>query len=416
MTKGDGTIQPLGPGKWRVFVSAGKDPVTGKYQRVTRTVNGTKVEARKVRDQLRRELEDGLKVEGDKLTFSEFASQYCEMRQETATVKPSGLAQEKRMLEFMSEIIGSIPLKRINAQVVESLYPEIRRRREAQGRRCGNTTLHAYHVLLKAVLRKAVDYDYIARNPCDKVTAPKFDKQERTSLTAKEAETLLEKIDKAENAAYTDLLAKEARQRERGNETERHSVLVMTEISRCMVVRVGLASGMRQGEILRTVWGNVDFAAGTVIVPESKTEAGRRTVALDADTMAHLARWRKVQADLLATIGIAQNGATPVFCDAVGGFINTQNFGAWWRDFRKKAGFPSLRFHELRHTQATLLLAQGVDVKTVQERLGHSDASLTLNWYAHAVPENDRRAAQLIGELFRQKPKEAIIIPMPKTA
>lgn len=62
-----------------------------------------------------------------------------------------------------------------------------------------------------------------------------------------------------------------------------------------------------------------------------------------------------------------------------------------------------LRFHELRHTQATQLLANGVDVKTAQTCLGHTNAYITLNWYAHAVPENDRKAAQLIGGLFSSK-------------
>lgn len=72
-------------------------------------------------------------------------------------------------------------------------------------------------------------------------------------------------------------------------------------------------------------------------------------------------------------------------------------------------------FHELRHTQATQLLANGVDVKTVQNRLGHADASLTLNQYSHAIPDNDEKAAQLVGALFAKKPEETPIICM-KTA
>ena len=61
------------------------------------------------------------------------------------------------------------------------------------------------------------------------------------------------------------------------------------------------------------------------------------------------------------------------------------------------------QFHELRHTQATILLAKGVDVKTVQTRMGHSNAALTLNWYAHPNPENDAKAADLLGSLFAEK-------------
>ena len=80
--------------------------------------------------------------------------------------------------------------------------------------------------------------------------------------------------------------------------------------------------------------------------------------------------------------------------------MNLSNFERWWREFRKEAGFEGLRFHELRHTQATQLLANGVDLKTVQDRMGHANGAITLNWYAHAVPENDEKAAQLVGEIW----------------
>lgn len=115
---------------------------------------------------------------------------------------------------------------------------------------------------------------------------------------------------------------------------------------------------------------------------------------------------------LLAAIGVSQGDETPVLCSSVGGPLNTQNFESWWRTWRSENGFPMLKFHELRHTQATQLLANGVDVKTVQARLGHSDASITLNWYGHALPENDEAAADLIGGLFRREPEGCKIIEL----
>ena len=135
-------------------------------------------------------------------------------------------------------------------------------------------------------------------------------------------------------------------------------------------------------------------------------------MAVDAVTMAHLKAWKALQAEALDTLCIDVGEASPVLCSATGGFLGTANFERWWRSFRTGAGFPDLRYHELRHTQATQLLAQGVDVKTVQARLGHSDASLTLNWYAHAVPENDRAAADRLGELFREEPKPCRIVEL----
>ena len=95
--------------------------------------------------------------------------------------------------------------------------------------------------------------------------------------------------------------------------------------------------------------------------------------------------------------------------------MNLSNFERWWRGFRKEAGFEGLRFHELRHTQATQLLANGVDLKTAQDRMGHANGAITLNWYAHAVPENDEKAAQLVGEIFKPTPNKARVVDL-KTA
>lgn len=416
MAKGDGGLQQLERGKWRVFVDAGKDPVTGKRRRVTRIVKGSKADARKVRDQIRGELEGGIKVEADKMTFRELCAIYTDSRRKAGKVKPSTVDKDEQRLNFICGIIGDVPLRKIDVLTIESLYGAIREKRVSQGYKCGNTTLHGYHVLIKAVLQKAVDCDLIMKNPCNRVDAPKIDKPERKSLTADEAARLLAVIDSAEEDAYRTLAEKERRQLERGNTQDRSYLRDITPLCCILALRLGLATGMRLGEVLRLRWELASLADCRLIVDESKTEAGKRAVSIDAETVQHLARWKRIQRELLSTLCIEQTEKTPVLCDSVGHRLDTFNFETWWRKFRTDNGFEGLKFHELRHTQATLLLAQGVDVKTVQARLGHSDASLTLNWYAHAVPENDQKAAQLIGDLFRQKPKKARIIPTPKSA
>lgn len=121
------------------------------------------------------------------------------------------------------------------------------------------------------------------------------------------------------------------------------------------------------------------------------------------------------QALELLKLGIKQNDSTPVCCSDKGGYMNLANFERWWRIFRNKYGFDDLKFHELRHTQATQLLANGYDVKTVQTRMGHASATLTLNQYAHAIPENDESAARFIGDLFTAKPVKGRLIEL-KTA
>lgn len=157
---------------------------------------------------------------------------------------------------------------------------------------------------------------------------------------------------------------------------------------------------MRRGEVFAITWENIDLDRRTIRVCQSityqrkvktpKTQAGIRTLAM----------WKARQATELARIGVKQTERTPVCCSDAGGWYRIDNFERWWGVWRKEHGFEGLKFHELRHTQATQLLANGVDVKTVQTRLGHANASITLGWYAHAIPEKDHEAADLLGSLL----------------
>ena len=169
MAKGDGGIQELRRGVWRVSVSAGNNPATGKRQRVTRVVHGTKAEARKVRDDIRRGLDNGLRPDGGKVRFLEFVTTFSQARRTAGKASEDRIAKDEKSLKLCGELLGDPPLCKVDARAIEALYPAIRERREAQGFRCGNTTLHGYHVLLKSFFQKAVDYDLIGRNPCNRV-------------------------------------------------------------------------------------------------------------------------------------------------------------------------------------------------------------------------------------------------------
>ena len=96
--------------------------------------------------------------------------------------------------------------------------------------------------------------------------------------------------------------------------------------------------------------------------------------------------------------------------------IRVDNFEHWWAEWRKEHDFVGLKYHELRHTQATMLLSNGVDIKTVQTRLGHSNPTITLSWYAHAIPENDHDAAQMLGNILNQGNATATLPEDPKSS
>ena len=261
-----------------------------------------------------------------------------------------------------------------------------------------------------------MDYDLILRNPAEKVKAPRCDTPDRRSLTTAEARQLLATIDEAEYEAYASRDAIEERQEKRGDTSERSYLRGLSSIGNVMAARIGLATGMRRGEVLGLTWGHISFARGTIRVTQSvttygevkepKTEAGKRVIAVDEKTIEHLRRWKQFQREELAILSLEQTRDTPVCCNDKGGLIAPTNFSRWWRSFTKAHGFEGLKFHELRHTQATQLVTGGMDMKTVQHRLGHASATLTMNLYAHALPENDAQAAQLIGSLFSETPNE----------
>lgn len=205
----------------------------------------------------------------------------------------------------------------------------------------------------------------------------------------------------------------------------RSSLRGLSRISGLLAIRIMLATGCKRGESLALTWGCVDFGASHIVIKqtfnqrselkETKTSAGMRSLYVDADTMAHLRKWKAFQAKALHLVmvddpdgkkhPIEQTDETPVCCDCVGAMIDPPNLNRWWAGkkgasgYRDSIGFPELKMHELRHTSATLLLGNGVDVKTVQHRLGHASSSLTLDQYAHAIPANDRAATELMGAI-----------------
>lgn len=420
MAKGDGSISAVKDkngnvmrNRWRVSLSFGTNPITGKSNRITRIVNGTKVEARRVRDELRRQHDQGLDISQNQTTFSEMSKLWTASRYNTGAASETTIKLDAQRLRHVEALIGHMALRSITVPVLEKTFAMIKEKRNLS-----NTTMHELHGIVKRVFSKAVDYDIILRNPCDKIKAPRKSDPDRTSLKVEDAVKLVAFVDEYERDLLEEFNQKEERQDKRGNSTKRTYINGLVNISSTMAVRIAIATGMRRGEVLGLMWKDITFGdvcelkvrrayTPALKLKEPKTKSGFRTIAIDRITAEHLKAWKILQAECLETLGepLMQTEDTPVCCSNIGGLYDPTNFYGWWNIFRKQAGFPKLRFHELRHTQATQLLANGVDVKTVQTRLGHANASITLNWYAHAVPENDQKAAQLIGDLFSSKPQ-----------
>lgn len=183
---------------------------------------------------------------------------------------------------------------------------------------------------------------------------------------------------------------------------------------------------MRRGEALGLTWRYVDFDNMRVFIKYQYTKdktlretKNRRSrwIAIDDGTARYLRTWKAVQARRMRVQGLSQTPDTPVCSDSDFGFHDPDNFSTWQRGYfiehglgrmeeaeeggRKRRRYVGYDFHELRHTQATFLIGNGIDPKSVQGRLGHEVSSMTMDVYAHMMGGNDREAADLMGRLLR---------------
>lgn len=424
MATGDGSItefldkdgRSYSPRRWRVRVSFGFDPVTGKRQRVERRVRGTKAQAREVRDQIIRERNSGISIDAYSVTFEEYAREWHAQRVEAGEHAERTMQSEENNLRNLCRVLGTQKLRDITPATVEKAIRKLRSGGGRSGGKLSGTTVRSYYRTLNQIMKAAANHDLITRNPCDRVKAPKNDTKEKKTMTAAQVRALHDLLDSQEAEQLEALAGKECRMEALGKRSARESVRGVSGLSKLMAVRLGLATGMRIGEVLALRWSDLNRECTQLKVnqaltinghlKEPKTKGSRRTICLDSDTAAHLRNWRATQRGALVSLGLEAVRDTPVCCSDVGGYIDCPNFETWYVKWRRAHGFEEFAFHQLRHTHATQLLGAGMDVKTVSSRLGHANAATTLNVYSHAIPGKDEEAAGVFEAIMQPKGNE----------
>jgi integrase len=178
---------------------------------------------------------------------------------------------------------------------------------------------------------------------------------------------------------------------------------------------MALATGMREGELLALRWPDLDLDRATLLVQanliwtpggfefeEAKTAHSRRRIALPRTAVDALRMHRARQAEERLRLGAAWTDLDLVFVNTLGGPYDASNLRNWFYRVLKRAGLPRVRFHDLRHTAATLLLARGVNVKVVSEMLGHANVGITLSIYGHVLPHMQQQATDTMDAVLRR--------------
>jgi integrase len=179
-----------------------------------------------------------------------------------------------------------------------------------------------------------------------------------------------------------------------------------------VVVALAASTGMRRGEILALRWADVSAdmsvlhvrrtlqpTSGGLVFEHPKTARSRRTVALPAFIAPYLQRQKLAQNERRELCGDWQEHGL-IVDRGDGAPVNPDSLSSGWRRFLKTHGLPQIRFHDLRHAHATLMLIQGVHPKVVSERLGHASVGITLDTYSHVLPAMQSEAVEAFDRLF----------------
>ena len=400
--KGGGTVRAVKDkhGKpvknsWQLVLSLGYDPLTGKRRQKCRSFRGTKTEARKALEQFRREVESGLKIDADKVTFGEYSQLWLDIRIASKRFAPATLARNRQILAHLNRHIGFVPLRDIDSTTITNLYIAL------ANEDMGQSTMAKLAVTLKQILRQAVSDKVMLSNPCDGVMAPKQKKPKAgNALDRNGVARLVACLDEELAREYPHAAMPE----------QKHA----SDMAHVVAVLLALGAGLRRGEVLGLSWEDVDFDAREIHVryslckttgelKEPKTENGDREVSLGNQLIDTLRQWHATQGKYLLSLGIASSGKTPVITSEAGSRMDGNNLSRWWRKFCEKYGFENLRFHDLRHTHATMLVSSGLNIKAVSARIGHASVGLTLDLYSHAQREDDQKAA-VITEEYMTRP------------
>lgn len=365
---GEGSIYKRSDGRWAGSLSLASGKRKTFYGKTRQEVAGKLAAALKAR-------QDGLPLVGERQTVGQYLASWLESVRPSLRPRTFERYRQYVRLHALPDI-GRLPLSRLAPQHLQRLYAS---RLEAG---LSPMSVRHLHAVLHRALSQATRWGLLARNVADLVTPPRAGRHEMQTLSPEQARAFLQAV---EGDRYEALFA------------------------------LALTTGLRQGELLALRWQDVDPDAGTLQVrgtlqrtpnglatAEPKTASSRRQVVLTAQAVGAVRCHRVAQAEERLRLGAAWEDTGLVFVNEIGRPVEASNLvNRHFLPALRRAGLPRIRFHDLRHTAATLLVARGVHPKIVSETLGHSQVAITLDTYSHVTPTMQRAAAEAMEAALR---------------
>ena len=372
---GEGNLRKRKDGRWEGRYTAGRDPETGKA--IYKNVLG-KTQA-EVKAKLKQAIEEAKGLDAAKVgryTVGQWMEVWFE-HYAKVKVRPSSHQTYRGYIDnHIKPNIGKIPLEKFTSLELQKLYKKlleggrverIESRKQAKG--LSAKTVRNLHQIIASAMKLAKEQRLILADPTEGCALPRLEHREMQTLPVEQLQSFLRE---AKDSGVFELYYLE------------------------------LATGLRRGELLGLKWEDIDLERGDLRVKRQisringevveaplKTKNAYRTLPLAADTIDVLKAQRK------------KTGDSPwVFPSPTGGPISPDSVLHMLHRVLKRAGLPRIRFHDLRHTFATLALQNGVDVKTVSGMRGHFSAEFTLDTYAHVTTASQRQAAKTMGSVI----------------
>lgn len=365
-----GTVKKIGT-SWCYIVDVGKDPTGKRIQKKKRGFK-TKKEAQIALAEVIHDINKGTYVTPSKVKFKEFLLQWLDDKQ--TRVKESTLETYTWLThKHIIPAFGDIELSNLTPMLIQRHYNYLNKNGILS-----DENIRKVHILMKDALKKAERWGLVAKNAATHVDAPKVTRKEVRVWDVDQVRTFLE---------------------------------VAKESPYFLIFLLTITTGMRKGEVLALPWKNVNLEDGTLsitqtlnnkgkIVPGAKTRSGFRSIDLPDETVNALREHKKDLPKQKQLAEILYHGYDLVNCTPSGKPVDRSNLTRTFRELTKKAGLPEIRFHDLRHTHATLLLKQNVHPKIVSERLGHADTRMTLDTYSHLLPSMQKETAKAFGKML----------------
>jgi integrase len=375
-----GSLRKRGRDSWQLRVYLGVDAVTGRQRWATTTVHGTK---RYAMARLAEFVEQANFARVRAGTMADLLDRWLETS--APRWSPNTIRENRSIVaHHLRPLLGHLHVDKVSTADVDELYCHLLVRGGPNGEPLACGTVARIHGVLHRAFTQALRWEWVWFNPVSAASPPRVAPPEITPPTAHDVVSLLTAVESSNPAFYVYL-------------------------------RLAASTGARRSQLLGVRWAEIDFDHRAIgfqrayvegvdgpVLRSTKTHRAYR-VAIDAATMATLAgHWRRAHARAVDA-GEQLTATGFLFSDDIDGARPwlPNRVTKMFIEHRRRANIHHFRLHDLRHFMATEMLANGIPVPTVSQRLGHARASTTLNVYAHRIPGADRQAADLVAKLIQ---------------